>query len=68
MTQWLKNWLDQDSSQDGDPTRRSKEHVHSNCSDTGQELVKEAKARGWHVVETENHYILIRSGEFKIRC
>lgn len=68
MTPWLKAWLHQTSSVGGDPTRRAKADVHNHCADAGQELVAEAKALSWHVVETTNHYIIIRSGEFKIRC
>jgi hypothetical protein len=67
-TIWLDDWLTQTSTGSGDPTRRAISDVHKQCSDTGQELVHEASLRGWHVVETDTHYVIIPSGTMKVRC
>ena len=68
MTKWLQDWFSQASVQSGDPTRRAIADVHQMCSDTGQELLREAVALGWHVLETDTHYVLIPSGVMKVRC
>jgi hypothetical protein len=68
MNRWLEQWFAQPSVGKGDPTRRAVADVHKHCSDSGQELFKEAKARGWHVVETDKHYVLLPSGFARIRA
>jgi len=68
MTKWLQDWFNQPSVQSGDPTRRAIADVHKMCNDAGQELVHEASKLNWHVLETDNHYILIHSGTMKVRC
>ena len=68
MNKWLEQWFNQLSVAKGDPTRRAVGDVHHHCNDMGQELMRQAKARGWHVVETDKHYVLIPSGMAKIRC
>jgi hypothetical protein len=68
MTKWLAGWFNQSSVNGGDPTRRAKADVHKMCSDTGQELEREARARGWHVLDTGTHYVLIPSGQMNVVC
>lgn len=68
MTRWLQDWFSQTSVQTGDPTRRAISDVHSMCGDSGQELIREAQNFGWHVLETQTHYILIPSGVMQVRC
>lgn len=68
MNKWLEQWFSQPSAAKGDPTRRAIDDVHKHCNDNGQELLREATAKGWHVVETDKHYVLIPSGKAQIRC
>lgn len=68
MTKWLDDWFNQASVATGDPTRRAIADVHRKCTDTGQELIREAVARGWHVLETDAHYVLIPTGKMGVRC
>lgn len=68
MTQWLKDWFNQPSVVSGDPTRRAIADVHKMCSDTGQELKREASNYGWHVIVTDTHYVLIPSGTMSVMC
>lgn len=68
MTKWLADWFSQQSVVSGDPTRRAITDVHKECSDSGQELKSEAITRGWHVVKTDSHYILIPTGNVSIIC
>ena len=68
MTNWLQDWFKQGSVRNGDPTRRAITDVHKMCADTGQELIKEASNMGWHVLETDTHYVLVPSGTMKVRC
>lgn len=68
MTQWLKDWFNQASVLNGDPTRRSIADVHRMCGDTGQELRQEAINYGWHVISTNTHYILIPTGFMNVVC
>ncbi|PTT78953.1 hypothetical protein DBR42_22445 [Pelomonas sp. HMWF004] len=68
MTKWLSGWFNQSSVLSGDPTRRAKTDVHLQCSDTGQEIKAEALARGWHLLDTGTHYVLIPTGQMAVVC
>lgn len=68
MTKWLSDWFAQPSVMAGDPTRRSKSDVHTMCADTGSELKREAVQRGWHVLDTGTHYVLVPSGQMTVVC
>jgi len=68
MTKWLADWFSQPSVLSGDPTRRAKSDVHNMCGDTGQEIKAEAQARGWHVLDTGTHYVLVPTGQMGLVC
>jgi hypothetical protein len=68
VTKWLSDWFSQTSVVSGDPTRRKMDDVHKACSDTGDELKREAQAKGWHVFKTDTHYVLIPAGKVEIVC
>ena len=68
MPKWLDDWLNQTSTGGGNPTRRAISDVHTQCSDTGQQLIAEAMARNWHVLETDTHWVVIPNGTMKVRC
>lgn len=65
-TKWLEKWLTQASSGNGDPTRRAKSDVDTQSSLA--ELTTEAQARGWHVLDTGDHYVLIPTGKMQVIC
>ena len=68
MTKWLSDWFNQASVIAGDPTRRSKSDVHSMCGGSDVELKQEAILRGWHVLDTGTHYVLVPSGQMSVLC
>lgn len=68
MNKWLEQWMSQPSVAKGDPTRRLIRDVHYHCKDEGEELIRIATAKGYHVVRTDKHYVLLLTGEIKIVC
>jgi len=67
MSAWLDQVFQADQANNGGVVRRSVDDVLKHSS--RNELVTEARQRGFHVVETGDQFVIIcNTGELKIHC
>jgi hypothetical protein len=67
MNEWTQQWFDANQAQTGGVIRRNRKDVDKYASLS--EVVREARARGWHVLETGEQVVLLcHEGDMRIYC
>ena len=68
MNSWLRQWFDGPwQSRAGGVTRRARRDVDRMASIV--EVITEARARGWHVIETGDQVVVLcHDGDVRVHC